>query len=125
MRYWAWTADESHLQGARLTHQDLLKPLVDMISEADKALILKSMPVPERRERWKRLMEGGYTPSEVKAAVDHLVFVAQHMEHDLAAGGPWLGGRVILSWGYQHVINRRQDLSSLSRFRPRKQLSAR
>ncbi len=92
MRYWAWTADESHLQGARLTHNNMLKRLVDELGPDDKALVLEHMPVPERRERWGRLIRGGYTPAEVQAAIDHLLFVAQHMDEELAEHGPWLAG---------------------------------
>ena len=92
MRYWAWTADEAHLQGARLTHQKMLKPMVDQLSAEDKALVLERMPVPERRERWARLIQGGYTSVEVQSAVDHLLFVAGHMEDDLVSRGPWLAG---------------------------------
>ena len=75
MRLWTWTADDAHLQGARLTRNRMLK----------------AMPVPARREHWQQQTRGGHTDAEMKTAMAHMRFVAGRMELDLGQG-PWLAG---------------------------------
>jgi glutathione S-transferase len=94
MRYWAWTADEIHLQLARLTHARMLQSSVDDLTPDDKAIMLKATPVPDKRERWRILTVGGYTPEQLAAALDNVVFVFGRMDEELAARGPWLAGAV-------------------------------
>jgi len=93
MRYWAWTADEIHLQLARLTHARMLQSSVDDLSPEDKAIMLKATPVPDKRERWRILTVGGYTQEQLAAALDNVVFVFSRMDEELAARGPWLAGK--------------------------------
>jgi glutathione S-transferase len=92
MRYWAWTADEIHLQLARLTHAKLLQSSVDDLSPQDKAIMLKATPVPDKRERWRILTVGGYSQQQLDAALDNVVFVFSRMEEELGQRGPWLAG---------------------------------
>jgi glutathione S-transferase len=92
MRYWTWTADDAHLQGARLTRNQRLRASVEEMSAADVALVLERMPVPARRERWQRQAMGGHSEAEMETALAHMRFVADQMERDLAARGPWLAG---------------------------------
>jgi glutathione S-transferase len=92
MRYWTWTADDTHLQGAWLTRNRRLKAAVEGMSADDIALVLERMPVPARRERWQRQAEGGHSDAEMEVALAHVRFVATQMEHDLATRGPWLAG---------------------------------
>ena len=92
MRYWAWTADEIHLQLARLTHAKMLQSGVDELSPEDKAIMLKATPVPDKRERWRILTVGGYTQEQLNAALDNVVFVFGRLEEELAQRGPWLAG---------------------------------
>jgi glutathione S-transferase len=92
MRYWAWTADEIHLQLARLTHARMLQSRVDDLSPGDKEIMLKATPVPEKRERWRVLTVGGYSPEQLKTALDNVVFVFGRMEEELTLRGPWLAG---------------------------------
>ena len=91
MRLWTWTADDAHLQGARLTRNRKLKASVEEMSAADIALVLERMPVPARRERWQRQTMGGHSEAEMDSAMEHMLFVASRMELDLARG-PWLAG---------------------------------
>ncbi len=91
MRSWTWTADDAHLQGARLTRNRKLKASVEEMSAADIALVLERMPVPARRERWQRQTMGGHSDAEMDTAMEHMRFVAGRMEVDLARG-PWLAG---------------------------------
>jgi glutathione S-transferase len=91
MRLWTWTADDAHLQGARLTRNRKLKASVEEMSTTDIALVLEHMPVPARRERWQQQTMGGHSESEMDTAMAHMRFVAARMEDDLAHG-PWLAG---------------------------------
>jgi glutathione S-transferase len=86
MRYWTWTADDSHPHGARLTRNTLLKGSVEaMRAEA-------RMPVPGRRERWRKQAQGGHSAEEMATALDHMLYVAAQMERELGQHGPWLAG---------------------------------
>lgn len=92
MRYWAWTADEIHLQLARLTHARMLQSRVDDLTPQDKAIMLAATPVPEKRERWRVLTGGGYSPEQLETALNNVVFVFGRMDAELASRGPWLAG---------------------------------
>jgi glutathione S-transferase len=92
MRYWAWTADEIHLQLARLTHARLLHAAVRDLSAQDHQIMLKSTPVPEKRDRWRVLTQGGYSDEQLKTALDNVLFVFGRMEKELSERGPWLAG---------------------------------
>jgi glutathione S-transferase len=92
MRYWAWTADEVHLQLARLTHARMLQAMVRDLSPQDQKFMLDHTPVPEKRERWRVLVEGGYSPGQLRSALEQIVFVFGRMEAELAQRGPWLAG---------------------------------
>jgi len=92
MRYWAWTADEIHLQLARLTHARLLQASVNELSPADQEIMLRHTPVPEKRERWRILTKGGYGQEQLDAALENVLFVFGRMEEELSARGPWLAG---------------------------------
>ena len=91
MRYWAWTADEIHLALARLTHARMLQASVNDLSPQDQATMLAHTPVPEKRERWRLLTQGGYTGEQLRAALEGVVFVFGRMEEELSRG-PWLAG---------------------------------
>jgi glutathione S-transferase len=93
MRYWAWTADEIHLQLARLTHARLLHARVKDLSPQDHETMLKNTPVPEERERWRVLTQGGYSDDQLTTALDNVLFVFGRMEKEFAERGPWLAGK--------------------------------
>jgi len=92
MRYWTWTADDSHPHGARLTRNTRLKSSVEAMSPDDIALVLSRMPVPGRRERWQKQAQGGHSADEMATALDHMLYVAGQMERELGVRGPWLAG---------------------------------
>jgi glutathione S-transferase len=112
MRYWTWTADDAHIQGARLTRNQRLKSSVEGMSEADICLVLAKMPVPARRERWQKQAAGGHSPEEIETALAHVRFVADQMEAELTARGPWLAGETFslgdISMG--SIVHRVNDL---------------
>jgi glutathione S-transferase len=92
MRYWAWTADEIHQQTARLTHARMLQASVNELSPQDQAIMLAHTPVPEKRERWRVLTKGGYSPEQLETAVENVLFVLGRMEEEFSQRGPWLAG---------------------------------
>jgi glutathione S-transferase len=92
MRYWTWTADDSHPHGARLTRNTRLRQSVEAMSADDVSKVLSRMPVPGRRERWRKQAQGGHSPEEMETALAHMLFVTGQMEHSLRDEGPWLAG---------------------------------
>ena len=91
MRYWAWTADEVHLSLARLTHQRMLKAASDLGPD-DLKTMLKNTPVPDKRERWNVLAQGGYSGDQLQAALDNVLFIFRRVQEELSTNGPWLAG---------------------------------
>lgn len=91
-RYWAWTADEVHLSLARLTHARMLQGMVKELTPADLQTMLRSTPVPEKRARWDLLANVGYTPQQLDAALDNVLFVFRRVEEEIERRGPWLAG---------------------------------
>jgi glutathione S-transferase len=90
--YWAWTADEIHLQLARLTHARMLQQSVNELSPDDQKVMLEHTPVPDKRERWRVLTKGGYSADQLEAALDNVMFVFGRMEQEISQRGPWLAG---------------------------------
>lgn len=92
MRLWTWTADDVHLATTMITYANRLQDRVDEdLSAEDKALMLASTPVPERRRRWTKLSTGGFTKDEMEASLEKCAHCMGRMEEALAPG-PWLAG---------------------------------
>ena len=62
------------------------------MSAGDTELVLRTMPVPARRERWQKQAVGGHSTEEMETALAHVSFIAGQMEAELTARGPWLAG---------------------------------
>ena len=92
MRYWAWTADDLHISAARLSYAHMMQAKIRELSESDRKFMLTHTPVPERRERWRVLIERGYSDGEMQAALDNALFGLGRMNQELAEHGPWLAG---------------------------------
>jgi glutathione S-transferase len=92
MRYWAWTADEIHLQLARLTHARMLQRSVNELTPEDQKIMLEHTPVPDKRERWRVLTKGGYSTEQLDAALDNVMFVFGRIDQEIGRRGPWLAG---------------------------------
>jgi glutathione S-transferase len=84
MRYWTLTADEAHLASTQLSYVNMLQSKAEALSDEDKETMLAHTPVPDRRERWRRTVTGGYTDQEIQVSLDKISFVAMRMEEQLA-----------------------------------------
>jgi glutathione S-transferase len=93
MRLWTWTADDVHLATTMITYVNALRKHLDNdLGLADKELMLVSTPVPERRERWRRMVTGGYNPDEIQLSLDKCSHCMGRMEEVLDPG-PKLAGK--------------------------------
>jgi glutathione S-transferase len=92
MRYWAWTADEVHHPAARLSHANMMQTKIRQMSAADQKYMLAHTPVPDKRERWRILIETGYSAAQIDEAIENVLFVFTRMEQELTERGPWLAG---------------------------------
>jgi glutathione S-transferase len=54
--------------------------------------MLKATPVPDKRERWRTLIDGGYSQKQLDEAMESVLFVFGRMEQELQDRGPWLAG---------------------------------
>jgi glutathione S-transferase len=91
MRYWTWTADEIHQSLARLTHARMLQPALAGMTDADRDQLLAATPVPEKRARWRAITHGQYSPEQLQAGLDNVLFVLARMEGELV-NAAWLAG---------------------------------
>ena len=83
MRAWTSRADEVHQFVITATYSHVLaKSFVELGPEIVET-ILAHTPVPSRRERWRRLADGGHNPDELPRARDMMAFAAERMDHDL------------------------------------------
>lgn len=93
MRLWTWTADDAHIHGARITHNNMLKAAVAAMPPDNLKLVLSRMTSPGFRERWQKMAEGGHSEKDIAVSIDHIRFVADRMEKELTERGPWLAGK--------------------------------
>lgn len=91
MRLWTWAADMVHPALQNATYEGMLKEKMTDLEPADTERLLLRMPAPERRDRVRRIVGGGFDRSEIEHAFERLGFVIGRAEADLA-DGPWLAG---------------------------------
>lgn len=91
MRLWTWAADMVHPALQNATYDGVLKRKMTDLGPAEIERLLQRMPAPERRERVRRIVAGGFDRSEIEHAFERLGFVIGRAEADLA-DGPWLAG---------------------------------
>ena len=91
MRLWTWAADMVHPALQNATYEGMLKEKMADLEPAEIERLLLRMPAPERRERVRRIVGGGFDRSEIEHAFERLGFVIGRAEADLA-DGPWLAG---------------------------------
>ena len=91
MRLWTWAADMVHPALQNATYDAVLKRKMTDLAPDEIERLLRRMPAPERRERMRRIVGGGFDQGEIEHAFERLGFVIGRAEADLA-NGPWLTG---------------------------------
>lgn len=91
MRLWTWAADMVHPALQNATYNAMMKTRVAGLTPAQLDTLMARMPQPERRDRLRKLVAGGFAAEEVEQAFERLGYVIGRAEADLA-GGPWLAG---------------------------------
>src|SRR6185437_384247 len=85
--------DDVHHPAARLTHVKMLRSRVHGLSKTDQETMLNATPVPDKRERWRTLIDGGYSPKEIDDATESVFHVFGRADEELKNRGPWLAGK--------------------------------
>ena len=91
MRLWTWTADDVHPSITMITYSNRLQDKIDDLSAEDQQIMLAHTPAPERQERWRRIVTGGYSEDEIRSSLDRIGFALDRAEAHLA-DGPWFAG---------------------------------
>lgn len=94
MRHWMWMGDYVHQAVINLTFSARLKVLVDELSEDDKAKMIAHTPMPERRERWRRLSGDGYSEGEIQSALEIVDYTVSWLEKVLNDSA-WIAGEAM------------------------------
>ena len=91
MRLWCWTADDVHPAVTNATYSAFMKSHAEELAPDDIERMLAATPVPERRERWRRITEGVFTEKELDDSFARLDFTVGRVDAALA-DGPFLAG---------------------------------
>ena len=111
MRLWTWAADMVHPALQNATYDQVLKDKMTDLDPADIERLLHRMPAPERRERVRRILGGGFDRDEIEHAFERLGFVIGRAETDLA-DAPWLAGETysLADIGMLAIVHRLTEL---------------
>ena len=83
MRFWTWTADDVHLAAMVATYTAFLSGAVKDLTPGEVEILMQSIPVPDRRERWRRFTHGGFAQEELDAADRKLAWGMDRIEQAL------------------------------------------
>ncbi|MGE5145775.1 MAG: glutathione S-transferase family protein, partial [Candidatus Eiseniibacteriota bacterium] len=93
MRLWTKYSDDVAYKAVYApTWQALRKRAEEGLSAEARAATLARVPTAERRDRWAKMAETGYSERELEEAYDKMRACLDHAETALAARGPWLAG---------------------------------
>ncbi len=68
MRLWTWTADDIHLAVMVATYTAFLSTKIEDLTPEEIDILIEHVPVPDRRERWRKFAKGGFSQEERDAA---------------------------------------------------------
>jgi glutathione S-transferase len=92
MRVWAKWTDEVVIRAFQVANWNrMMAPIAQQWSDAEVEHRLSVIPVPDRREDWRRMAREPFSDADISHAVTNIRRTLDRMEHDLAAG-PWLAG---------------------------------
>ena len=92
MRVWSKWVDEVVLRAFQVANWNrMMGPTAARWSEEEVTQRLQLIPMPDRREDWRRVAREPFTDSEIEHAIANISRTLDRMEVDLA-NGPWLAG---------------------------------
>ncbi len=92
MRIWTYLADTVAIKGFQIMNWNrMMGPTASKWTDAELEAKIRTTPMPERREQWRRVAREPYTAAEIALAVASLEHMLVQMEEDLGRG-PWLAG---------------------------------
>jgi len=92
MRVWAKWTDEVVIRAFQVANWNrMMAPTARQWSDAEVEQRLAAVPVPDRREDWRRMAREPFSEAEIEHAVRNIRRTLERMENDLA-NGPWLAG---------------------------------
>jgi len=92
MRVWAKWTDEVVIRAFQVANWNrMMAPTARKWSDEEVERRLKAVPVPDRREDWRRMAREPFSESEIAHAVANIRRTLERMEADLSRG-PWLAG---------------------------------
>ncbi|MFM9938935.1 MAG: glutathione S-transferase family protein [Hyphomicrobiaceae bacterium] len=92
MRVWYKWTDEVVIRAFQVANWNrMMAPTARKWSDEEVERRLKAVPVPDRREDWRRMAREPFSEVEITHAVANIRRTLERMEADLARG-PWLAG---------------------------------
>ncbi len=92
MRGWAKWTDEVVIRAFQVANWNrMMAPTARLWSDAEVEKRLAAVPVPDRREDWRRMAREPFSDREIDHAVSNVRRTLERMERDLT-GNPWLAG---------------------------------
>lgn len=93
MRVWTYLADTVAIKGFQVMNWNrMMGPTASKWTDAELDAKMRTTPMPERREQWRRVAREPYRADEIARAVASLEHMLIKMEADLGRG-PWLAGK--------------------------------
>ena len=92
MRVWSKWTDEVVIRAFQVANWNrMMAPTARQWSDADVARRLEAIPVPDRREDWRRMAREPFSDAEIEHALANIRRTLDRMEVDLQSA-PWLAG---------------------------------
>lgn len=91
MRLWMWTADDIHLAVMVATYTAFLSTKIDDLTRSEIDILIAHVPVPDRRERWRKFAKGGFSQEERDAAHAKMAWGIGRIE-DALTEAPMMAG---------------------------------
>ena len=92
MRVWSKWTDEVVIRAFQVANWNrMMAPVARKWSDDEVEQRLDLIPVPDRREDWRRMAREPFSELDIAHAITNIRRTLDRMEHDLA-DGPWLAG---------------------------------
>lgn len=83
MRFWTWEADDIHLAVMVATYTAFLSARIQDLTPDEVETLIAHVPVPERRDRWRKFAKGGFSEHELEVANEKMEWGIQRIERAL------------------------------------------